>query len=283
MSFFPERTDQDIIRTGMMRAAKRRTFAVHKRGGLVVWSGDSRIGKTTTAEWLEEEIESRYSSDNPNAFRGLHYEVGELGRRASNGHTKKALRSLHHATLGRLDEGIFRSAPPEDLARLIVHGFKRRRLEMVFVDEVGLYTPEAIRGLVLVGDWARKMDHRLTLVLIGMDDLEATIAMIPQVERRVREWICYDPPEVEETAELLACCSGLFSERSLEDPETHELVEWIHERHGGLPGLILPFLERLEGRIGGQDLTLEVLHVTHNLTNNDRNRIRGTMKPEEKE
>jgi adenylylsulfate kinase-like enzyme len=75
MSYFPERQEKEFVQTGMMVSAKKRTFAVHRRGGLVVWSGESHVGKTTTAEWLEAQIEARFDAENKKAFRAVHYDV----------------------------------------------------------------------------------------------------------------------------------------------------------------------------------------------------------------
>lgn len=277
MAFYPSRRDTDIVLTSMMAAAKRRTFAIHKRGGLVVWSGESHVGKTTTAEWLEREINDRYDPENKDAFCATHFEVAEMGRR-SGGHTKKALRTLYHRTLGRLDEGTYRSERPEDLAQLIIHGLKLRRREMIFVDEAGLYSPEALRALVLVSDWAKKLGFRLTLVLIGMDNLERSIRQIVQIDRRVGDWICFETPSEEETFQMLRLYSPLFEDRDPEDEETAELVKWIHDRHSGLPGSIMHFMDRVESKIGKRTLNLRFLNVVYQITSKDRARIRKVMK-----
>lgn len=277
MSFFPARADSALVRTQMMEQAKRRTFLVHRRGGLVVWSGRSRIGKTSTAEWLESEVNDRYDPENPDAFRAHYYEVGELGRRAA-GHTKQAIRALYHAPLGRLDEGVYRSSPPEDLAQLVIHGLRRRAIEMIFVDEAGLYSIEAIRGLVLVVDWARRLGHRLTLVLIGMDDIERTIGSNPQVNNRVSDWVCFDPPKREELFELTQRTSTIFADRTLDDPATVELVEWLERTHSSLPGLILPFLDKADALIGTREPSVRFFNAIQSLAEKDRNNIRDITK-----
>jgi len=277
MSFFPARADSALVRTQMMEQAKKRTFLVHRRGGLVVWSGRSRIGKTSTAEWLESEINDRYDPENGDAFRAHYYEVGELGRRAA-GHTKQAIRALHHAPLGRLDEGVYRSSPPEDLAQLVIHGLRRRAIEMIFIDEAGLYSIEAIRGLVLVVDWARRLGHRLTLVLIGMDDIERTIGSNAQVNNRVADWVCFEPPKREEIFELIQRASAIFADRTLDDPSTVELVEWLEGTYSSLPGLILPFLDKADALIGTREPTVRFFSAIQSLADKDRNSIRAIVK-----
>lgn len=277
MSFFPARAESALVRTHMMEQAKKRTFVVHKRGGLVVWSGRSRIGKTSTAEWLESQINDRYGPDNSDAFRARYFEVGELGRQ-TGAHTKQAIRALYHATLGRLDEGVYRSSSPEDLAQLVIHGLDRRAIEMIFVDEAGLYSLEAIRGLVLVVDWARRLGHRLTLVLIGMDDIECTIGSNPQVNNRVADWVCFEPPNREELFKLVQRTSSIFTDRTLDDPSTVELLEWLERTFSSLPGLILPFLDKADAMIGTREPTVRFFNALQSLAGKDRENIRDITK-----
>lgn len=270
---FPETRKTEIVETSLMHRAAKRTLAVHPLSGLCAWHGRARIGKTTTALWLVGKIEEAFDPDNPASFRARYYEVGEIppwhGQEA-----KRGLRSLYHATVGRLDEGIYRQYPIEDIAEQLVHGLRRKSIQLVFVDEAGWLSLDAIRGMVLASDVAKNTGWTLTLVFIGMDDLPQKLMRKEQIHGRILEWCYFEPYNFEETWELLAKLSPYFKKLNKKNKDHHEQVEFIHETYGGIPGNIVPFLQRFEHRLkeheGKVDLTL--LRVVHLLTLRDKQR-----------
>lgn len=270
---FPKRKREIIVETDQMKRAANRTLAVHTGGALVCWHGQSRVGKTTTARWLAEQINSQYDPNNPDAFRAVHYEVGEVPTWSGN-KQKKGIKSLYNAVVGRFDEGTYRSLPPEELARQLVHGCRRKAVRMVLVDEAGTLSLDAIRGMTLVRDTAELMEWTLSLVFIGMDDLPTTLTQVPQVEKRVHEWVYFTPYNLDETWALLAELHNYFAKLDGRKQEHREQVEFIHEQYGGFPGEIVPFLRRLDHRLqefrGAVDLTL--LRAVHLLLQRDKER-----------
>lgn len=272
---FPERSEQELIVTGMMKQAERRTLDVHSNSPIVVWSGRSRIGKTTTAEWMTSRIADAFDVDNADAFKAKHYEVGEIPEWVYQP-GKKAIRGLHHATIGRLDEGLYRSSTPEDLAELTVRGFKRRHVELVFVDEAGLLSLDAIRGLVLVQDRAVKEGHTLGIVLIGMDDLPHKVEANPQVEGRVQEWVFFEGYEDGEIMNLLQELHPPYRDRSLSDKEIQEHVAFLADTQERLPGRIVSFIHRLKTRLDDESQIpdLKLMRAVHLLTERDREAAR---------
>lgn len=276
---FPKLVTNERIVTGAMRAARKRTFAVHSESPLVVWSGRHRIGKTTTAQWLEEEINEACATK-PNdaaAFRAVHYQVGEI----SNGPiaTKLAIRGLISATVGPLDRGVYLQSTPDELATLAVAALRRLNIQMVFVDEAGLLSLRAIGGLVQVRDLAKKKEWPLTTVLIGMDDLPIKLQQRPQIFGRVHDWISFDPYTLDETAELLAKIHPAFSNLDLEDEEDSGVLRWIHEQFEGVPGEMVPFLRRLEPRLeSGRALTVSFVKAVNSITIRDRKQMTSDSK-----
>jgi len=131
---FPELETAQIIETAQMRRVIARTMAVHRGSSLLPWVGRSRLGKTTTARYLNNLINENFSSEDPRAFRSVHYEVGEISNWMGHDQ-KKGIRSLFHACVGRLDEGLYRRSLAEDLARQLVHALKKKRIQMIFVVE----------------------------------------------------------------------------------------------------------------------------------------------------
>lgn len=273
MSFiieFPEPEKDIVVETGLMQRTVRRTMAVHRGGALVVWSGPARNGKTRTADWMVHKIDEAYDSS-PHAFRAVHYEVGEIPR--WSGHEmKRGIRSLYHATMGKLPEAAYRQCPSEDLAAQLVHGLQAKNIQMVLVDEAGLLSLDAIRGMVLVRDVAEISGWTLTLVFIGMDDLPTTMEKLPQIRARIHEWCHFKPYSSEETHSLLAALHPHFAGLDFERPEDRAEIEFVHQQTGGLPGLIVPFLRRLSSREREMDypIDLSLLRAVHLLRLRDQ-------------
>ena len=59
----PKRSQKITIVTDMMREMINRTLAVHTLSALVLWYGQARIGKTTTARYMVEEINKLFYED----------------------------------------------------------------------------------------------------------------------------------------------------------------------------------------------------------------------------
>lgn len=265
---------ETVLETDFMRQVENRTLDVHRGSALVVWTGRQRIGKTTTALWMRDRINDAYG-ENPaaaEAFRALYYEVGEIPRSASRPQ-KAALRGVYNACIGPLDEGLYRR-PPEVVASLVVQALAKREYEMVMVDEAGLLTVKALRGLVLARDTAKNEGHTLTIVFIGMDDLPSMIESNPQMEGRVHEWIGFVPYELDDTRDLILELDPAFLRRAPDDGEAEDVVRWIHNTFGGIPGEVVPFVRRVRARVRRMDRKLDVslCKAVHRILVRDRER-----------
>lgn len=244
---FPELEEKIIVETEQMRRVVSRTMAVHRGGALLPYIGRSRMGKTTTAAYLNNLINENFSSEDPKAFRSVHYEVGEISSLVGNDQIK-GIRSLYHACVGRLAASLYRGALAQDLANQLVYILKKKRIQMIFVDEAGNLSIDAIRGMVLVRNTAEMKDWTLTIVFIGMDNLPATLVTLPQIESRSDEWCYFEPYSLEETFEILKKLHPHFTSLDLNKRDEREQVEFIYEQFGGVPGLIAPFIRRLKNR-----------------------------------
>ena len=118
---FPVPFEETVVETDFMREAMNRTMMVHPGNSL--WYGESRVGKTTTAKHIVQTINEAFDPYNPYAFRALHYEVGGIEQWSGN-EQKKGLKSLYNATLGRIDEGLYRRDPAETIAEQLVFALK---------------------------------------------------------------------------------------------------------------------------------------------------------------
>lgn len=240
---FPEITEEVIVPTGMMVEVINRSTVIHP--GNSIWYGESRIGKTTTARFMVRSINEAYNPQNPLAYRAVHYEVGEIASWTGN-EQKKGIKSLYYATLGRIDEGVYRHDPPEGLARQLVHGLSRKNIQLVLVDEAGLLSFDALRGMILVGDTAENMNYPLSFIFIGMDDLPTKVRGAPEVENRIQEWCYFEAYSLKETAGLLAQMHPHFAQLDFDNLAHYEQFECMYEMFGGFPGLIVNFLKKLD-------------------------------------
>lgn len=240
---FPTGKTEKIVETAIMREVITRTLAVHPGNGL--WYGLSRVGKTTTAREMVKKIKEAYDANNPDAFRAVHFSVGEIAAWSGN-EQKKGLKSLYNATLGRIDEGVYMNSPPETIAKIIAVGLMRKNIGLVLIDEAGNLSLDAIRGIMMVYDEAKNMEYRLSLVFIGMDNLPVKVTQLPQIEGRIHEWCYFEPYTLEELAELLSQLHPHFAGLDLNDPIQLGQIETIYNLYGGFPGLVVPFITKLE-------------------------------------
>lgn len=281
---FPERreTENVIVETPLMTRTAMRTLALHYGSPLVVWTGPSRNGKTETAKWLRDNI-NQASERDPNGFRAVHFEYGG-GTEGGKNEIKRAIRSVYHATVAKLDEGLFRQSPPEDLALHVVKGLRAKNIQMLMVDEAGLLKVDGLRALVIIRDVAQDHGWPLSIVLIGMDTLPTDIALLPQIERRVHEWCYFEPYVLEETYELLVGLDPQFAELRLDVPAQRDMIAFIQEICAGLPGLLAPFLLKLhynQSMLGGQ-LSLTLLRAVHMTTDKEHQKALSAASTEYK-
>ena len=269
---FPTVEAEIIVETEQMRRAANRILAVHPYA-LAVFHGQSGTGKTTTARWTTGGINEHHRPDDPSTFRALHYEVAEIPA-WSGQEQKRAIRSLYHAAIGRLDEGLYRQLPGEDLARHLVHALARKSIRQIFVDEAGTLSLDALRGLVLVRDVAENLREPLSFCFVGMDDLPLKLERLPQIKRRVHEWVYFEEYDLKETWKLLAKLHPHFASLDARNPDHWEQVEFVHQTFGGVIGNFTPFLKKLSRRLRDYkgEIGLKHLMAVHDATNRDRER-----------
>lgn len=257
---FPEPVETHVIKTGMIRLAIRRTRAIHHLGGFCVWSGRAGMGKTTAAEQMVKLIEEAYDPENPRAFRAVLYEAGSV-QDWSKHEAKRGIRSLYCGVGCSLDEGVYRSYLPEELAADLVHFLIKMNIQFIFADEAGLLSLSAIRGMVTVSDTARLKRWPLTIILIGMDNLPTMVTKITQVDRRVYDWIYFKPCTIEETHKLLATLHPYFRGLNLKNRDHKRQVQYIHDACKGIPGSVVLFVVRFTNLLNELPLDDPMVHI----------------------
>ncbi|MGB7923415.1 MAG: AAA family ATPase, partial [Pyrinomonadaceae bacterium] len=244
---FPEERPIALVETDMMKEIMGSTLANQPGGGMSLWYGQAGIGKTTTARLLAQKIDEAFKHDptNRHAFLAKYFQVGEIESGYGN-EQKQGLKCLYTATLGPMDEGDYRRLPPEQIAADLVYGWRRLRYKMVFIDEAGCLSLNAIRGMVLARDVAESQGWTVSLIFIGMDDLPHKLKRLPQIRRRVHHWCYFEPYSFKETWKLLKKLHPYFATLSDSNKDHQAQIKFLHETYGGYPGLLMPIINQLD-------------------------------------
>jgi hypothetical protein len=263
----------------MMKYASKLTLEAHYNCGFVMWSGGVGRGKTWCAEWMVEELNAQYDPVNPDTFRLKHYEVGRIAK-WSGREEKIALRSLYHAIIGPMDEGVYRTFPSEAIAEIIVHGLQRMAYQIIFVDEAGRLSLNALDGLVLVSNTAGIKKWPLTIVMVGMDDLPVKIKLNERINSRIHQKVCFEPYKTHETWDLLAALDPYFADLDRKKLGDKEQVALVHELTGGNPRAITSFVGRFIGmRQGHPDIDpMVAIRSAHVQPSREEMRMREDMR-----
>lgn len=266
---FPKPRPKIIVLTDMMKEMINRTLAIHTLSSLVVWYGQSRIGKTTTGKYMVDRINERFDENDPHTFRAVFYETGAIHKGFGN-EEKRAIRSVYQAALGsQMDEGFYSRNPPEAIVEQLVHGLRRRRIQLILVDEAGRLSVEAIFGMNLIRDIAELREWTLTIIFIGMDDLPDKMMKIERIHKRVNEWCYFSHYDIDATWALLPELHPYFAKLDAKKKDDREQVEVIHKLTTGLPGLIVPFIQQLDYRLSrnqGENVDANFLRAIYMLT-----------------
>jgi hypothetical protein len=116
------------------------------------------------------------------------------------------------------------------------------------------------------------MSYPLSLVFIGMDDLPTKAQHLPHVDRRFVEWCYFETYSLKDIAKLLVELHPHFARLNLKNPVHYEQIECVYEMFGGFPGLIVPFLKKLDHyqRLEPEEITVTYLRTIHIRTLMDR-------------
>jgi hypothetical protein len=257
-----------IVETGMLREVHQQTLDVHyspqSHGGIVVYTGASRIGKTTAAEELERKINQAYAANDSNAFRARYMYVGGDKRRATQRPMKRGIKSLYTEVIGPLEDRVYWRFTEEGLAAEVVKTLQRKKIQLLFVDEAGTLSADEIRGMVSVWDMSQRARWPFTLILIGMDDLPTKIRKYEQVRNRISRWCYFEPYDLDAFWEVLAALNPHFAGLDGRKRDHREQVEVLHEECGGLIGKAIPFLTRfsaLSQTLPQEELGLDFLRA----------------------
>jgi hypothetical protein len=88
---------------------------------------------------------------------------------------------------------------------------------------------------------------------------------LPQVDNRFVEWCYFEAYSLKDITKFLVQIHPHFAQLDLKNPAHLEQVEYLYEVLGGLPGLIIPFLKKLNHyqREEPEEITVNYLRVIH--------------------
>lgn len=270
---FPKAGKKVVVVTDLMLEIETQILAVHNLCGFCVLYGSSGAGKTTLAYWMSDRANQAFNPEDPDAFKAVFYEVGKVKAGWGN-EAKRAIRSLYAAVSGvTIDEGLYGRSTAEELADMVVYTMQKRRVQLVFVDEAGLLSLDAIGGLVLVSDKARLLGFNITIVLIGMDDLPQKLEpkRRPQIYRRIHDWCYFRHYDLEQTQALLRALHPHFASLGSNNKQDADQFQFVYEISDGLPGFITQFVSRFDAQyqMASERIDITFLRAVHLRTLSD--------------
>lgn len=260
----PPREVETLVETELMKQVCARTLAAHPQGGFIVWSGPSRNGKTVTARWLVAQLNELPEQCN-DAFKAVHFEVAKSSQMSNaRDEARRAVQRVWLPIRGRLMEGRYR-APAEELSRDLVHSLQAERIEMIFVDEAGGLSLDELRGLMTLLNVAANERHRLSIVLIGMDELPVLVRKLAQIRERVIDTCFFEPYAQDDCIAFLEAMLPHFKNLKNGSDELRKQAQFILDKCHGLPGELAAYCTRARGLIldRGEPITLEALRMLH--------------------
>ena len=160
--------------------------------GLHVWTGPPGLGKSIAAQQLEVELQAEHEAGGAQAYQARWCvaagDVYQGGTRKMKRGISLLYRTVVDPELSDRDE---RSKKEGDMVNEIVALSKVDNIQMLMVDEAGTNTPAEIRGFAQVYDAALKAHHKLSIVLVGMDDLAWKVKSLGVLRSRIRSELLF--------------------------------------------------------------------------------------------
>lgn len=272
---FPSVRKSVTIETPAIMEAAARIMSAHSlRGQFVVFTGMSGVGKTTASSYLANEMNEHARNEVPDAFGAKLYVATDLLRSRGDILQRRVLAEFAQQVLDIQKSGDIRTLDVPALMNEIVAALRMNNVQMVFIDEAGHIPPAGLDHLAtLLNFAATREQHPLTLVLVGMHDLPANIRTLPQVQRRVTEFVYFQPYDRETALNVLREVHPYFAAVDVTTSEGRELMEFLlrPEVSGGLIGHMIPLVERTieMHKTWGIDFGLKALRVAHLLKHQD--------------
>lgn len=251
MKAFPVRREPCPRTTPIIQSTEQRLMAAHNpRGQLFVITGHSGVGKTTAAAMIHDGINQLFDSDpgNSNAFRAKRFEVTNYSSSHGLIMHRRLLVEFGTKVLSLRSNIDIRNLNISDEMDRVIEGLISERIEIVFIDEAGRLPTAAFDCLVtLINKSAEEHMHRLTIVLIGMDELPVTVRQLPQVSRRVADTVMFTPCDSSVLLAVLGDLDDFFNQLDPGSENGREIVMFLMDEtvsKGGLFGSAIPLVER---------------------------------------
>lgn len=270
---FAPRPVTTVVETGMMRYTSNIVANVHStRGQFVVVTGTSGVGKTTTAQRIRDDINAAFAQDpdNVDAYGARYYSTTD--HRVSK---RKDVSLLgQRRLLAEFAQEVLQLAVPTDIRTLdiakwmncIILGLRQQAIQIVFIDEAGYLPPAALDCLAALVNKAASTEyqHPLTIVLLGMHDLPGNVRALPNLERRVADWVSFEPCGEEEVQQVLAPLNPFFAELDLSSEDGQSVMTFLRSAEvsgGGMLGLIVPLAERAVAHARHRKVPMSLLQL----------------------
>ena len=231
-----------VIVTPMMERVLEETLTARGQMTGALWSGAAGAGKSTTARWLQEQINAACDPRVEGHFRCVYWETPPFsGKHHDAGILLSGLylAVTHHP----MDPGAARGRGVEGRVGLVLAAMRKRNVGLLIVDEAQRLTEPALDALVLLGNQSTgERSLHLTTVLVGSGKLHSKLAKSPHLNRRFRTRIPFKDlgrDEIAQFARILYphCFDG-------EVPE--DILDFLSKWTAGNPAELVLLLGRAE-------------------------------------
>jgi hypothetical protein len=282
---FPIPGESETVVTPIITQTLNRLLAVHKRRGqMAVITGKSGAGKSTAAEHIEDEVSAGFKAGVEDAFDAKYYVATDMLNSSGDLLQRRFLAEFATQVLNLVVPKDLRTIDVPSLMKAIALGLRLSNVQLVFIDEAGHIPPAGLDHLAtLINTVTTAEKHPLTVALVGMHDLPTNVLSLPQVARRVAEFIYFEPYDELTALMVLRTVHDYFVTLDVATAEGRDVMEFLLSQEvseGGLIGLIVPLVERAVVAAKHMNLPfgLRALRVAHSIKNVDATRGRADMK-----
>jgi hypothetical protein len=250
---------------------------------MVVITGKAGAGKTTAALYIEQLVNDAFEAEAENAFRAKHYVATDLRRSSGQVLQRRLLAEFARQVLNLTITSDMRSIDVPALMSTIARGLRLANMQLVFIDEAGHIPPAGLDHLATLINFITTSErHPITIVLVGMHDLPTNVLQLPQVARRVAEFIHFERYDAKTALTVLRTINNYFSTLDLNSDEGRDAMAFLlspEVSDGGLIGLMVPLVERATVYAKHTNIPFgpRALRLAYSIMNSDAQRGRAEM------
>ncbi|MBY0489469.1 MAG: AAA family ATPase [Gemmatimonadaceae bacterium] len=208
-----------------------------KTPGLQEWTGPPGLGKSIAAQQLALECNQEADANLPGAFRAVYFATaGDADHETTRG-MKRGVYTVFQGVLEEsLSAGEYKHMTENELAEMVVEHCRLMNIQLIVVDEAGTKTEAEMRGMAHITNLALEEHWRLSILLVGMDDLANKMDEQKSLSSRTRRVLVFQHWSTEDFQTFLETRDGIIGEIFAKPTkDTRRVIEILHGACRGEP------------------------------------------------